>query len=399
MNLFPDQAQALELARRSHVFILTGGAGTGKSTTVKAILDLLAKPGCRFSLAAPSGKAAKRLAEVTGRGASTIHRLLEPQKTPEGFVFTRDARRPIEADLIILDELSMVDVSLMARFLEAVNHDTRLVLVGDPYQLPSVGPGNVLRDLLESKIIPAAELTIIKRQDEGLIIKNCHRIKGGEDILVDNTSPDFRFIALQDEEEIQSKIMDLAATVIPGSRKLDLLRDIQVISPLREKTLLSCKHLNEKLQRALNPAAPMESCRFKLGDKVIQMKNDYERGIVNGDVGYTRAIDKQERKIQVLFENPDRLVDLPLFENDLDLAYCMTIHKSQGSEWPVVIIPIHRAFGSLMLTRNLLYTAVSRAKQLCVLVGHREEVRKIVRRPGQERRFTGLSRLLNGKEA
>lgn len=396
MNLFPDQTKALDEVRKASVFVLTGGAGTGKSTTVRAVLDELIKPGQRYALAAPSGKAAKRLSEVTGRSATTIHRLLEPRRTDQGFVFTRGVGNPIEADLVVLDELSMVDVSLMARFLEAVEPGTRLILVGDPYQLPSVGPGNVLRDILLSQAIPSVELTIIKRQDEGLIIRNCHHIKNGEDIHVESErAQDFVFIPLAHEEDIQAKIVDLVSRTIPLNHKLDSLQDIQVISPFRERTLLSCKALNEKLQQALNPHPSLEGCRFRVGDKVIQQRNDYEQDIVNGDVGFVRAISKEERKITVRFENPERIVDLGLFENDLELAYCMTIHKSQGSEWPAVLVPIHSSFGPLMLHRNLLYTAVSRAKSLCILIGHRDEVRKIVRRPGQEKRFTGLAQLLN----
>jgi exodeoxyribonuclease V alpha subunit len=180
---------------------------------------------------------------------------------------------------------------------------------------------------------------------------------------------------------------------------LDALHDIQVISPFREKTALSCKALNVRLQQALNPNPAVEGCRFRQGDKVIQLRNDYERGIVNGDVGFVREISKPARKIRVQFENPERMVELDLINNDLDLAYCMTIHKSQGSEWPAVLIPIHPSFGPLMLHRNLLYTAVSRAKSQCIVLGHRDEVRKIVRRPGQEKRFTGLAKLLHAGSA
>lgn len=398
MNLFPDQIQAVEMACNNRVSILTGSAGTGKSTTVKAILEKLAKPGLRVHLAAPSGKAARRLWDVTGHQAQTIHRLLEPEKVGESFIFTRNRTNPIEADVVILDEVSMVDVSLMARFMESVMPETKLVFVGDPYQLSSVGPGNVLKDLIDSKTFPAVELTIIKRQDEGLIIKNCHHIKNGEDILVDNKEDgDFFFFERREENEIQEKILDLVCRSLPKAKNLDPLRDIQVLSPFREKTSLSCKVLNERLQAILNPHPVVEGLRFRIGDKVIQLRNDYDLGIVNGDVGYVREIDRPEKKIRVMFENPDRLVEINLFENDLDLAYCMTVHKSQGSEWPVVVMPIHKSFGSLLMNRNLLYTAVSRARNFCFLVGHRDDVPRIISRNNALRRFTGLAQFLNGK--
>ncbi|OGR89731.1 MAG: hypothetical protein A2992_06445 [Elusimicrobia bacterium RIFCSPLOWO2_01_FULL_59_12] len=399
MDLFPDQQHALDLAARSRLFILTGAAGTGKSTAVRAILDALSVPTERYFLAAPSGKAAKRLSEVSGRPAVTIHRLLKPIREGKHFVFTRGPDNRIPADLIVLDEVSMVDVSLMARFLEAVAPGTRLIFVGDPYQLPSVGPGNVLRDFLASGVIPAAELTIIKRQDEGLLIRNCHRIKSGEDIHVDNAKTgDFYFLEQDTEEAIQAKIVELTTKSLPASRGFDPMHDIQVISPFRERTTLSCKAINEKLQQALNTNPALDNCRFRLGDKVIQQKNDYENDIVNGDIGYVERIEQALRRIEVRFENPDRLVKLDLFQNHLELAYCLTIHKSQGSEWPAVIIPIHSTFGSLMLHRNLLYTAVSRAKKLCVIVGQREEIPKIVARAGQENRYTGLAGLLSRRD-
>lgn len=398
-GLFPDQQKALELAQTERVFILTGAAGTGKTWTVKSIIDDLSKEG-PVALAAPSGKAAKRLSELTGRSASTIHRLLEPQKIGDSFIFRKGLADPLEFHLIVLDETSMVDVSLLARFLEAVASGSRVIFVGDPFQLPSVGPGNVLKDLLESRTVPSVQLDIIKRQSEGLIIRNCHQIKDGKDIVVDNGSAkDFFFVPLASELDIQAKIVDLVARTLPTDHKLDSLQDVQVISPFRERTQLSCKALNHKLQQALNPQPPIEGCRFRVGDKVIQQRNDYDHDIVNGDIGYVLAIHKEDRKIAVRFENPERKVTLELFDNDLELAYAMTIHKSQGSEWPAVIIPIHSSFGSLMLHRNLLYTAVSRAKRLCILVGHRDEIPKIVRRGGQEKRFTALAQLLKTDHA
>ena len=399
MNLFPDQEAACQLVKRERFSIVTGGAGTGKSTVVSAIIEQNSRPGLRISLAAPSGKAAKRLSEVTGRPAGTIHRLLEPMKVKGGFSFARNAQRLLDADMIVIDETSMVDISLMASLMEAISPATKVVLVGDHYQLPPVGPGSPFRDLLASQSVPAAELNIIKRQKDGLIIENAHRIKNGQDITVDNEhSKDFFFIQRGDEASILAKIVDFFSSPLLANRKGDPLRDVQVISPLREKTLLSCKSINAELQKKLNPREAIAGCPFKIGDKVIQTRNDYDHSIVNGDMGFVTAIDRGEKLITVNFENPDRKVALPLRGNDLDLAYAVTVHKSQGSEWPIIVMPIHKNFGSRLPQRNLLYTAVTRAKQLLILIGQREEIPKIVRRNEQGRRFTNLAELLNAKK-
>ena len=388
-----DQQEALSKAVASGVFILTGAPGTGKTYTIKRIISSF--PEARVALAAPTGKAAKRVYEQSGRLALTIHKLLEPQKVGGRFVFTRDAEHPIEADLIVLDEVSMVDTPLMARFLEAVAPGTRLILVGDTYQLPSVGPGNILKDLIASGAVPSTELTIIKRQDEGLIIRNCHRIKNGEDIELGNsTARDFFVLKRDGDEAIRETILELVSRRFPESYQADPLREVQVITPLREKTALSCKALNEAFQRRLNPTPTLDGVRFKVGDKVIQTKNQYDLDIINGDIGYVRDIDKPARSITVQFENPDRLVELPLYENDLDLAYAITCHKFQGSEARIIVVPIHRSFGPLIMQRNWLYTAVSRAREVCVLVGQREEVPHIIRRNRQQQRFTRLQDML-----
>ncbi len=303
-GLAEDQKEALAKAVSSGVFILTGAPGTGKTFTIKRIISSF--PEARVALAAPTGKAAKRVYEQSGRLALTIHKLLEPQKVGDRFVFTRDAENPIEADLIVLDEVSMVDTPLMARFLEAVAPGTRLILVGDTYQLPSVGPGNILKDLIASGVIPSTELTIIKRQDEGLIIRNCHRIKNGEDILLENsTAKDFFFFKRDGEEEIRETILDLVARRCRESYKVDPLRDVQVLTPLREKTLLSCKALNEEFQRRVNPNPKIEGVRFKVGE-VIQTKNQYDLdGIaLVGQVKETLAVD-----LKIAFES--ELVAIP----------------------------------------------------------------------------------------
>jgi ATP-dependent exoDNAse (exonuclease V) alpha subunit len=700
-GLADDQKEALSKAVSSGVFILTGAPGTGKTYTIKRIISSF--PEARVALAAPTGKAAKRVYEQSGRLALTIHKLLEPQKVGGSFVFTRDAENPIEADLIVLDEVSMVDTPLMARFLEAVAAGTRLILVGDTYQLPSVGPGNILKDLIASGAIPSTELTIIKRQNEGLIIRNCfagetpvltrdglrpirelrgeveiltegglyrratfrsfgtqrlmrvelttgevlhatpdhewvvdlqhgirkrvpttelagkyipinlprppqrdevylqgvrhgivfgdgnrissnshcevflygpkrslaaffekdslseqtdgslrvgrlpgsfktlpaddyppsywygficgliatdgtvtgaggvqidqarlepllavwrhapaagllahavqtihrpdpftgeprtdyrltirkgtirdddllredhrrrfiasahrqasrvgvrsvrmtdrieevfccvepethtmtvgagyltgqcHRIKNGEDIELGNsTARDFFFLKREDEESMQETILELVSRRFPESYKADPLKEVQVITPLREKTALSCKALNEVFQRRLNPKPKIDGVRFKVGDKVIQTKNQYDLDIINGDIGYVRDIDARDRTITVAFENPERVVQVPLHQNDLELAYAITCHRFQGSEARIVVVPVHRCFGPLIFQRNWAYTAISRAREVCVLVGQRDEFTKAIKRNQQQKRFTGLLRFLGG---
>jgi exodeoxyribonuclease V alpha subunit len=392
-GLAGDQKEALSNAVASGVFILTGAPGTGKTFTIKRIIGSF--PEAHVALAAPTGKAAKRIYEQSGRLAVTIHKLLEPQMVGDRFVFTRNAENPIAADLIVLDEVSMVDTPLMARFLEAVAPGTRLILVGDTYQLPSVGPGNILKDLIASGAIPSTELTIIKRQDEGLIIRNCHRIKNGQDIELGNsTARDFFFLKREDEEALQETILDLVSRRFPESYKADLLKEVQVITPLREKTALSCKALNDLFQQRLNPSLKIDGVRFKVGDKVTQTKNQYDLDIINGDIGYIRDIDVRERTITVAFENPERVVQLPLHQNDLELAYAITCHKFQGSEARIIVVPIHRSFGPLIMQRQWLYTAVSRAREVCVLVGQREEIPKIIQRNAPQRRHTRLRELV-----
>lgn len=392
-GLMEDQIDALKKAVDNQVFILTGAPGTGKTYTIKKIIESF--PDAKIALAAPTGKAAKRIFEQSGMRAMTIHKLLDPEKVNGGFVFTRNAESPIEADLIILDECSMIDTLLFAQFLDAVAPETRLIMVGDTYQLPSVGAGNILKDLIASGVIPTTELTIIKRQDEGLIIRNCHRIKNGEDIRLENsTAKDFFFLPRDDEESIREAIFELITKRLLESYKADPLRDVQIISPLRERTALSCKALNAECQARLNKNPQIEKCPFKVGDKVIQTKNEYDKDIINGDIGYIRSINLKEKTIYVDFENPDQLVEIPLYENDLDLAYSITCHKFQGSEAPIIIIPIHRAFGPMIMQRNWLYTAVSRAKKVCILVGQREEIPKIIKRDHQQRRFTRLAEFL-----
>jgi len=392
-GLAEDQIRAVTEAMISGMFILTGAPGTGKTYTIRRIISSF--PEAKIALAAPTGKAARRVYEQSGQIALTIHRLLEPQKVDDDFVFTRNAGNPIEADLIVLDEVSMVDTPLMARLLEAVAPGTRLILVGDIYQLPPVGPGNILKDLITSGAIPSTELTIIKRQDEGLIIRNCHRIKNGEDIeLGDSATRDFFFLEHEDEETIRKTILELVLHRFSEFYQADPLHGVQVITPLRERTSLSCKALNELFQRQSNTEPRIEGVRYKLGDKVIQTRNRYDLDIINGDIGYVHGIDKPNQSITVGFENPDRMIELPLYENDLELAYAVTCHKFQGSEARIVVIPIHRSFGPMIMQRNWIYTAVSRAREVCALVGQRKEISRTIWRNRQQRRFTRLQEML-----
>jgi len=414
-GLAGDQIRALEQALSQGVFVLTGAPGTGKTYTIRRILDSF--PDARIALAAPTGKAAKRITEQTGRPAQTIHRLLEPIYRGDGFGFGRNAEQPLEVDLVVLDEVSMIDVPLMARFLEAVPDTARLILVGDSEQLPAVGPGNVLGDVIRSGRVAVAELDQIKRQDEGWIVQNCHRIRRGERVHVDNAhSRDFFLIERSHVHEIRDTLIELVSERLPRRYGTDPLRDQQVLVPLRARTELSCDALNRVLQRRLNPraceasaqwggesgAAPAAedelgargaAARIALGDKVIQTRNAYELGIFNGDLGTVEVI--EGRSLQVRFDAPERLVDLDVERNDLELAYALTVHKYQGSESRIVVIPIHPSAGSRILQRSWLYTAISRAREVCVLVGSAEELARTVLRDRSHVRSTRLASLLS----
>lgn len=396
MKLHEDQEQAIELAKKSPVCVLTGAPGTGKTTVVKTIIEQYEQKGLRTALVAPTGKAAKRLAEVTGSAAQTIHKLLAPMPMPGGgFCFNYNRENPLEMDFIAIDETSMVDIPLMSCLLEAVKPGTRVLAVGDHYQLPAVGAGNVLKDIINSKKIACFELEKIKRQDPGFIITNCHRIKNGENIEINNEqSKDFYFIDENSETGIRDIILELISERLPKRYGIDPLKDIQVLSPLNEKSELSCMSLNKAIEEKLNRNPVIEKCRFRVGTKVIQCKNDYQNEIVNGDMGIVMDIGVKEQTITVDIENTGE-VRLPLYENNLAPAYAITIHKSQGSEWPVVIMPVHRCFGTLIMQRNLLYTAISRGKKIVILVGQRTELPKIIARNQQARRFTNLERFLN----
>lgn len=390
-DLAEEQFAALEAAMRNRLFILTGAPGTGKTYTVSRIIREL--PHGSFVLLAPTGKAAARLSELSGFPAQTVHRyLLGLERLNDDGVGGSVQKN------IIVDEASMIDSKMLAWILEHLREtDGRLLLVGDTNQLPSIGAGAVLRDLISSGV-PCAELVQIRRQNPGNIIKNCHRIKDGDGLICDNgKQSDFFFFHTNSTEETREKILSLFRDRrLEGHFGVDPMREIQYLSPKREKGILSCAAMNEALREILNGRGLQTPNKgFRVGDKVMQTRNDYELDIVNGDVGYIR--DFFGNNITVDFVAPDRRVTVPAFENDLVLAYACTVHKYQGSEVPVLVFPVDKE-ASFMLSRNLLYTAVSRAKTACVLVGQQGEVARAIRKIDANLRQTMLADFLAGEK-
>jgi exodeoxyribonuclease V alpha subunit len=390
-DLYLAQKIAFKMAIKKKISIVAGPPGTGKTYLIKKLVNKFGK--ANVKLAAPTGKAAKRMKQMTDHEASTIHILLGAQYNHGNWSFDHNSSNPIDAKVIIIDETSMIDIDLMSDLLDAVKDETRLIFVGDPYQLPSIKPGNVLQDMIQSKVIPFTELDTIKRQDAGLIVTNCQMIKNIKPIMQNNTtSSDFFTIQAKEEREIKNIISELVLNRLPKSLGVDPMIDIQVLSAYRgdkrKTTELSCQELNLMLQRVLNKNPQDVKCDFKVGDKVIQTRNDYKLEIMNGDIGYIKAITSSE--IRVGFD--DRWVMLPKFKNQLMLAYAITVHKFQGSEAPIVIIPIHKKFHSDIVNNNWIYTAISRAKDKCILVGQIEYVDKIIKRK-MLHRSTNLERL------
>lgn len=391
LTLAQAQRAAIEAAARHKVLVITGGPGVGKTTIVRALLTLFDRGKLAVRLAAPTGRAAKRMAEATGREATTIHRLLEiDARTRE---FSRNEKNPILADALVVDEASMIDMELAASLLAAVPPGARLVLVGDVDQLPSVGPGAVLRDVIGSGVVPTVRLTQIFRQVEGsLIVQNAHRIHDG---LPPETARgregQFYVFERTTGESAAETVRELVTKRIPEGFGVDPVRDIQVLSPMNRGDA-GAVALNALLQSALNPEGP--SVRrgaqvFRVGDKVMQLKNDYEREIYNGDLGRVVALVEAEKKLVVRFDERD--VDVA--EEDLDalsLAYATTIHKSQGSEYPVVVIPLLMQH-FVMLAKNLLYTAVTRGKRLVVLVADPKAMHLALRDDGRDQRWSALA--------
>ena len=396
LSLAQSQIEAVRLALRSKVMVITGGPGVGKTTIVNSILQILAAKAVRLLLCAPTGRAAKRMKEATGMEAKTIHRMLEID--PKSFGFKRNEESPLACDLLIVDESSMVDVSLMHALLKAVPDQAAVLLVGDVDQLPSVGPGQVLADIIGSHVIPVARLTEVFRQAaQSKIITSAHRINEGQtpDLSKPANQSDFYFVPAEDPGLAVMRILDMVKTRIPKRFGLDPIRDIQILCPMNRGGV-GARSLNIELQAVLNPAGENKVERFGStfapGDKIMQIENDYDKEVYNGDIGYVKGIDVNEGELTATFDG--RAVTYLFGELDtLVLAYATTIHKSQGSEYPAVIIPVltqHYA----MLQRNLLYTGITRGKQLVVLVGQRKAVAIAVKNVSGRKRWSKLDEWL-----
>jgi len=397
IDLAEMQKEALRKAVICKVMVITGGPGTGKTTLVNSIIKILEKKGQRIVLASPTGRAAKLLSEVTGREAKTIHRLLEFSPSEGGF--KRNEEYPLDTDMVIIDEVYMVDILLMNHLLKAIPPTATLLLVGDIDQLPSVGPGNVLKDIINSGLVETIRLTDIFRQaQESLIVVNAHRINRGEFLQL-KTSPgqqnNFYFIKRREPEEALNIIKELCKSRLPSAFQLDPLEDIQVMTPMHRGTV-GVANLNAELQNLLNPnqiSVSRGGRLFRVNDKVMQIKNNYEKETFNGDIGRINSIDIEEQILKVKFE--DRIIDYSWSDLDeLVLAYAISIHKSQGSEYPAVVIPILPQH-YIMLQRNLLYTAITRAKKLVVLVGSKRAVAIAIKNNKVQFRYTNLSARLN----
>jgi len=385
----PKQVEAIESSLKEKIMILTGGPGTGKTTIIRAIINTYNKLGRKVLLCAPTGRAAKRLSETSGEDAKTIHRLLEYK--PGENIFLRNEKNPLKADMIIVDEFSMVDIPLMFHFMKAIPPWTSLLFVGDKDQLPSVGPGNILKDLIQSGIIKVVELDEIFRQSrESMIVVNSHRIRRGEFPYIYKDRNDFVFISEEDEAKAFQIIVKLVTEEIPEKFGFDpMSSQIQVISPLY-KGIAGVENFNRTLQERLNPKGEsFQGIPFRIGDKVMQIKNNYDKDVYNGDIG--RVIYLDEKGITVLFDREVRYEREELEE--LTLAYAISVHKSQGSEYEACVMPVLTQH-YIMLQRNLLYTALTRAKKLAILVGSKQALAIAIRNNKPYKRNTRLSSLL-----
>jgi exodeoxyribonuclease V alpha subunit len=390
IGLAPEQKSAVGLGVQEKLLIVTGGPGTGKSTITKAILAITEKISSRIILAAPTGRAAKRMTEITGKKAFTIHSLLETDFATGKF--KRNRNNPLSCDLIIVDEASMIDTQLMNHLLKAIPSETRVIFIGDIDQLPSVGPGNVLKDIIFSERVGVVQLKKIFRQAAGsMIITNAHRINQGEfpDISW-NPRGDFQFIEAENPEDVVKIIVDLVADKLPQSHRFHRFDEIQVLSPMK-RGLVGAENLNVVLQQKLNPSPTpllrMGRC-FHVGDKVMQIRNNYEKEVYNGDVGRIIEIDVSEETLKVVFDG--KMVSYEFLEIDeLVLSYAVSIHKYQGSECPCIIIPVHTSH-YMMLFRNLLYTGLTRGKKRVVLVGTKKALAIAIRNEEVLKRHTGL---------
>lgn len=390
LKLADAQRQAMKTAITNKVTVITGGPGVGKTTLINAILKVFSAKKLKTVLCAPTGRAAKRMTEATRHPAKTIHRLLEYD--PLNGKFKRNVDNPIEADVVIVDEVSMIDLPLACSLLRAINPSSALILVGDADQLPSVGPGAVLRDIIKSNVFPVVRLTHVFRQSaKSLIVTNAHRINEGRFPLLNENSSDFIFLEIEDPAHAAQLVVQLVCKKIPHQYGFDSMQDIQVIIPMRRGEL-GVYNLNSLLQNALNPhgeSIERFGVTFRIGDRVMQTENDYEKDVFNGDMGFVSQINKEEHTLSVRYEHADVEYDFEELDEIIP-SYAITVHKSQGSEYPCVIVPIHTQHYAL-LQRNLLYTAVTRGKKLVVLVGTKKALAIALRKGETTRRITTLA--------
>ncbi|MEG1879937.1 MAG: AAA family ATPase, partial [Oscillospiraceae bacterium] len=412
IKLADMQIEAVQTVFENSALVITGGPGTGKTTIINTIIKIMEKMHKRVALAAPTGRAAKRMTEVCGVEAKTIHRLLEiePGADEIGRQFARNAENTLECDILIVDEMSMVDILLMSSLLLAMPKNAKIIMVGDSDQLPSVGAGNVLKDIIESGTVSCIQLTEIFRQaKESMIVVNAHRINHGEMPLLNDQDNDFFLVNRSDPDSLCGTIADLCERRLPAHYGVDSISQIQILTPTR-KTAVGVQYLNQVLQDRLNPPDThkkehaTKTGKYRVGDKVMQIRNNYHlewekedksekgSGVFNGDVGFIIDIETHKQKVVVAYD--DKIVKYDfLMLDELELAYAVTVHKSQGSEFEVVIIPmmeVHR----LLMTRNLLYTAITRAKTLVVLVGQEEIIKKYIDNDNVQMRFSGLKNKL-----
>ena len=407
IELSENQREAVRRAFQTAALVITGGPGTGKTTIINTIINAMKIEHNKVMLAAPTGRAAKRMSEVCGFEAKTIHRLLEitPGVDEVGSCFARNSENPLDCDVLIIDEMSMVDIILMKHLTDALSSRTRLIMVGDSDQLPSVGAGNVLKDIIDSDSIECIKLTEIFRQaKESMIVVNAHRVNNGEEPLLNDNDNDFFFVHRDDPMQLPNNtIADLCVRRLPRYYGLDGITQIQVLTPTR-KSLIGVQNLNTILQSCLNPPSPDKKeyitrrCIFRVGDKVMQIKNNYQLewkrdaekglGVFNGDVGFIIDIDSRAQKMTIQFDDKIVVYDFLLLD-EIELAYAITVHKSQGSEFDAVVMPMFETH-RLLMTRNLFYTAITRAKSLVVLVGQEGVMAQYVNNDNVQRRFSGL---------
>ena len=401
IQLAQKQKEAIKACLHHGVLVLTGGPGTGKTTVIKGILSILKAQGLKIRLAAPTGRAAKRLSETTGQKALTIHRLLEANNLAQDdnlqLGFSKDINDQLDADVIILDEVSMVDIVLMHHFLNAVPDGCRIILVGDTDQLPAVGPGSVLKDIIRSQKIPAIRLDEIFRQAQtSMIIQNAHIINAGRLPDIRKQYSDFVFYELNDDTSITQKILDLCTKDLPHEG-FDVLKDVQILSPMH-RFLCGVENLNLMLQEQLNPKKNQDELKyssqtFRVGDKVMHIRNNYQKNVFNGDIGFIQDINNEKLTVDYF----DHIVTYEKNElNELTLAYASSVHKSQGSEYKVVIIPLSTSH-YIMLQRNLLYTAITRAKQKVIIIGSKKALMTAIQSNRTQKRYTLLAERLAHK--